>query len=51
MHVHDRMATLQLFEDRLQHSIAQVHAVCVREQPPQRRIAWPRLLGRLHCRR
>ena len=32
MDVDDRFATLQFFEDRLQHGIAQVHAVGVREQ-------------------
>ena len=32
MHEHDRFTTFQFVEDRLQHRIAQVHAVGVREQ-------------------
>src|SRR6267142_7278739 len=32
MYEHDRFTTFQFFEDRLQNSIAQVHAVGVREQ-------------------
>src|ERR1700731_304039 len=32
MYEHDRFTTFQFFEDRLQHSVAQVHADGVREQ-------------------
>src|ERR1700719_2095861 len=32
MYEHDRLTTFQFFEDRLQHSIAQVDAVGVRKQ-------------------